>query len=189
MLLPVGLPLKDGYYTVDSSTGICLGKEICGDYLHRGHLTHKCKHGWASSIFLHDELKRRSCVNWFISFIRNRERSTLPAQRNDVLYKGSELNVIALLKTGVRSMHSSTAPVSAGDLEELPVFLHLTCLSDLLTRVALKPLPEQDKPDDEATAASALLVSGSSRYVVTEMNGRPSVAYFATVCVFLLSHQ
>ena len=182
LLLPEGLPVKDGYYTVDSLTGICLGKEICGDYLHRGHLTHKCKHAWAAFIFSQNEVGRRTWVTSFIGFIRNRERSSLPQQRNDVLFTGSETNVIALLKTGVKSLHSATAPVSGDQFEEVPVFLRLACLADLLTHVNLIPLAsEQDEPD-EVTATSALLVLGR-RYVVTEINGGESAAYFCKVNV------
>ena len=78
-------------------------------------------------------------------------------------------------------MHSATAPVT-GNFEELPVFLRLTCLSDLLTHVKLIPLfSEQDRPD-VLTATSELLAFGS-RYVVTQINGADSAAYFSKVLV------
>jgi len=100
-----GTPSREGFTTYDRITGQCSN---CPDWLKRGSTTDKCKHGHADEIYDMTAAERQAEQSRFYSFLRNRERSSIPENRNRILCQGSvrEVNEFLRLK-GVSSWRST----------------------------------------------------------------------------------
>ena len=181
LLIPSTLPLKDGYYTVDAATGVCLGKPPCRDYLHRGACTHKCKHGWAAVVTHATEVVQREWKMKLFNLLKNRERSSLPCQRNLVLYEGTEDEVILALKSGAKSFHRSSVQQEQGG-QEVQLFLRVDSAFDLVQRVTLTQFDPAQHED--ASVEVLPTTPNSSCHVVTVIHGSESMAYFRKCGLF-----
>jgi hypothetical protein len=84
-LLPKNLPAsKPGFYLLNNASGEC---HACEDYLYRGCLTDRCKHGKGVTFIANGDIA--GAKKEMLKLLANRERTGLPCTRNDILYQGS----------------------------------------------------------------------------------------------------
>ena len=105
ILVSEGTPSREGFTTYDRITGQCSN---CPDWLKRGSTTDKCKHGHAVEIYDMNAAERQAEQSRFYSFLSNRERSSIPENRNRILYQGSVREVNEFLRLKGASSWRST---------------------------------------------------------------------------------